>query len=238
MASLQGGKKMYGKTFCPLPNRLLCQFVVASFSLTTLAQAPSTADWNDDALNLHLSYPSDLTGANSSRVMHNGNLALFGVPADTDPNLAAAVHCLRPTLLLELPPGSASASLLLAELNIDCLTPADQANAKNLLIPMAEAVTKVPGMKTLAQSAWYNIGSQKVYMAGAEGQPSSQPVYAMGLATNWNNHLLVFYFSASTVEMLDRITKTTVRFGRSAAAAPLYPLNIVNASAPPSSPSQ
>jgi hypothetical protein len=50
----------------------------------------------------------------------------------------------------------------------------------------------------------------------------------MGLSTNWNSHLLVWYFSSSSVDTLNRITKTTVRFGRDQ-AAPLYPLTIGNA---------
>jgi hypothetical protein len=45
----------------------------------------------------------------------------------------------------------------------------------------------------------------------------------MGLSTNWNSHLLVWYFSSNNIDTLNRITKTTVRFGR-AEAAPLYPV--------------
>jgi hypothetical protein len=65
----------------------------------------------------------------------------------------------------------------------------------------------------------------------AAAQMSAQPTpafYLMGISTNWNSHLLVWYFSSSTVDMLNRITKTTVRFGRDQ-AAPLYPLSIANA---------
>ena len=53
----------------------------------------------------------------------------------------------------------------------------------------------------------------------------------MALSTNWNNHLLVWYFSANSIDTLNRITKTTVRFGR-AQAAPLYPVAIGNANHP------
>jgi hypothetical protein len=76
-------------------------------------------------------------------------------------------------------------------------------------------------------------------MAAAQGQPQAQPLpadpqllaqpplYTMGLSTNWNNHLLVWYFLSNNIDILNRITKTTVRFGRDQ-AAPLYPLTIGN----------
>jgi len=135
---------------------------------------------------------------------------------------------------------SVSATILLAELDINCLTPEQQTKATNLLSDMAEIVTKVPGMKSLAQPATYTIGWQKIHMAVAQGQPQAQPnpvdpqlsgqlpLYTMGLSTNWNSHLLVWYFSSNSIDTLNRITKTTVRFGRDQ-AAPLYPLTIGNA---------
>jgi hypothetical protein len=49
----------------------------------------------------------------------------------------------------------------------------------------------------------------------------------MGFATNSNNHLLVWYISSTNVDTLNRLTKSTVRFGRSD-AAPLYPVNVIN----------
>jgi hypothetical protein len=128
---------------------------------------------------------------------------------------------------------SVSATILLAELDINCLTPEQQNKATNLLSDMAEIVNKVPGMKSIAQPATYTIGWQKVHMAAAQGQPqttNSTPsqLYTMGLSTNWNSHLLVWYFSSNNIDTLNRITKTTVRFGRDQ-AAPLYPLTIGNA---------
>jgi len=127
-----------------------------------------------------------------------------------------------------------NATILLAELDIDCLSD-QQSKSTTLVADMAEIVTKIPGMKPIVQPAWYNIGWQKVHMAAAQGQPPSQPdpanpqapaalpVYTLGLSTNWNNHLLVWYFSSNNIDTLNRITKTTVRFGR-AEAAPLYPV--------------
>ena len=193
--------------------------------------------------------------------MHDGHLSLFGISGASDPKLAEATYCLRPVLLLELPqspsrlnakvePGAdggtsvttsptVSATILLAELDINCLTPEQQNKATNLLSDMAEPVNKAPGMKSNTQPATYTIGWQKVRMASAQGHPQSQaspadpqlsgqlPLYTMGISTNWNNHLLVWYFSSNSVDTLNRITKTTVRFGRDQ-AAPLYPLTIGN----------
>ena len=103
---------------------------------------------------------------------------------------------------------------------------------------VAEIVNKVPGMKSTAPPATYTIGWQKIHMAAAQGQPQSSPadpqlsgqmpLYTMGLSTNWNSHLLVWYFTSNSIDTLNRITKTTVRFGRDQ-AAPLYPLTIGNA---------
>jgi hypothetical protein len=131
-----------------------------------------------------------------------------------------------------------TATILLAELDVDCLSE-QQSKSTNLLADMAEIVTKVPGMKPIAPPSWCTVGYQKVHMAAAQGQPQPdsadpQPVgpfqlYTMGLSTNWNSHLLVWYFSSNSIDTLNRLTKTTVRFGR-AQAAPLYPLAVGNAS--------
>jgi hypothetical protein len=232
----------------------------AVVSLMAAAQtpAPNTTEWENEALKLRLFYPSDLVKGDAAEIMRDGRLTLFGVAGASDPKLAEATHCLHPVLLLELPqspsklnatvePGfgsdtrvtttsSVSATILLAELDINCLTPEQQNKATNLLSDMAEIVNKVPGMKSIAQPATYTIGWQKVHMAAAQAQPnpvdpqlSGQPsLYTMGLSTNWNSHLLVWYFSSNNIDTLNRITKTTVRFGRDQ-AAPLYPLTIGNA---------
>jgi hypothetical protein len=249
-----------------LRTRTAIAFLFASvLSLPASAQtpAPNTTEWENEALKLRLFYPSDLMKADTEQVMHDGRLDLAGVSGATDQKLVETTRCLRPVLLLELPqspsklngkvePGfaggmratttpSVSATILLAELDINCLTPEQQNKATNLLSDMAEIVNKVPGMKSIAQPAIYNIGWQKVHMAAAQGQPQAQlypadpqlsgqlPLYTMGLSTNWNNHLLVWYFTSNDIDTLNRITKTTVRFGRDQ-AAPLYPLTIGNAS--------
>jgi hypothetical protein len=243
---------------------ILILFAAAlSFFLRAQAPAPNTTEWENEALKLRLFYPSDLVKADTEQVMHDGHFTLFGVSGASDPKLAEATNCLRPILLLEhvespsrlnakVEPGfdggtrittspSVSATILLAELDINCLPP-EQQKATNLLTNMAEVVTKVPGMKSIAQPATYTIGWQKVHMAAAQGQPKSSPadpqlsgqpqLYTMAISTNWNNHLLVWYFSANDIDTLNSITKTTVRFGN-AQAAPLYPLTISNATPSP-----
>jgi hypothetical protein len=229
--------------------------VVLSLSATAQTPAPNTTEWESEALKLRLFYPSDLVKGDAAEIMHDGHLTLFGISGTTDPKLAEATRCLRPALLLELPQSSApqttksqptadgstqitvtpavTATILLAELDIDCLNSEHESKSTTLLSDMAEIVTKVPGMKSIAPPATYTIGWQKIHMAAAQGQPqapNSAPsqLYTMGLSTNWNSHLLVWYFSSNSIDTLNRITKTTVRFGRDQ-AAPLYPLTIGNA---------
>src|SRR5580704_10625456 len=216
---------------------VIALFFVTVLSLSARAQtpAPNTTEWENEALKLRLFYPSDLVKADPAQVVHDGQITLFGI---SDQKLAEATHCLRPVLLLEAPKDSTNAAtILLAELDVNCLTPEQQNKATNLLSDMAEIVNRVPGMKSIAPPATYTIGWQKVHMAAAQGQPQGQPetsnaapspLYTMGLSTNWNSHLLVWYFSSNSIDTLNRITKTTVRFGRDQ-AAPLYPLTIGNA---------
>jgi hypothetical protein len=238
------------------PRTLVATFVLAALSLTAAAQtpAPNTTGWESEALKIRLFYPSDLVKGDPEKILHDGHLTLFNVD---NPKLAAETHCLRPALLLELPQSgpvqttetqaaedgptrvtvkpTITASILLAELDIDCLNAEHESSSTTLLSDLAEIVIKVPGMKSIAQPAWYNVGWQKVHMAASQGQaqPSqpadpatptvTQSLYTMGISTNWNSHLLVWYFSSNNIDTLNRITKTTVRFGR-AEAAPLYPL--------------
>lgn len=244
------------------PRTLAVAFLTAvlSFTATAQAPAPNTTEWDNDALNLRLFYPSDLDQSDAAQVMHNGNFTLFGISGAADPRLAEVTHCLRPILLLRRPQSgppqttntqptpdggaqvtitpAATATILLAELDVNCLSE-KQSNSTNLLADMAEIVTRVPGMKSIAPPSSYTIGYQKVHMAAGQGQPHPDPpdpqpvapfqLYTMGLSTNWNSHLLVWYFSSNSIDTLNRITKTTVRFGR-AQAAPLYPVPISNAS--------
>jgi hypothetical protein len=235
---------------------------VLSLSATAQTPAPNTTEWENEALKLRLFYPSDLVKGDAAQIMHDGQFTLFGISGTADPKLAEATKCLRPALLLELlespsrlnakvEPGfgggtrvtttpPVSATILLAELNVECLNAEHESNSTTLLADMAEIVNKVAGMKSIAPPATYTIGWQKVHMAAAQGQPQAQPypadpqlsgqlpLYTMGISTNWNSHLLVWYFSSNSIDTLNRITKTTVRFGRDQ-AAPLYPLSIGNA---------
>ena len=238
------------------PRTVVVSFFLVVLSLAAAAQtpAPDTTQWESEALKLRLSYPSDLIKADPEKVLSDGHFTLFNV--DT-PKLAVETHCLRPALLLELPHSgpaqttetqptadggthvtikpAITASILLAELDIDCVNAEHESSSTTLLSDLAEIVLKVPGMKSIAQPSWYNVGWQKVHMAAAQGQAQPtqpadstnpavpQSLYAMGISTNWNNHLLVWYFSSNNIDTLNRITKTTVRFGR-AEAAPLYPV--------------
>jgi hypothetical protein len=220
---------------------VITALIAAALTLSTQAQtpAPNTTEWENEALKLRLFYPSDLIKGDAAQVMQDGRLTLFGIASASDPKLAEATHCLRPVLLLNLPQPAepqtpaVTATILLAELDVNCLTPEQQNKATNLLSDMAEIVNKVPGMKSIAQPATYTIGWQKLHMAASQGQPRTpnaapSQLYTMGLSTNWNSHLLVWYFSSNNVDKLNSITKTTVRFGRDQ-AAPLYPLTIGNA---------
>jgi hypothetical protein len=206
-------------------------FALCTLSLPALAQSPLT-EWHNDTLNLRFSYPSDLTQADPSQALHDGQLTLLCISGASDPAASSTTRCLRPNLLAQ----SSTATILLAELDVTCLTPEQQSNAKSLLADMAELVAKVPGMTSIAQPAWYNVGWQKIHMAAAQGSPQAsaptdptpQRLYTMGFSTNWNNHLLVWYFSSTDIQTLNRITKSTVRFGRST-AAPLYPSPINDA---------
>jgi hypothetical protein len=240
----------------PFKTRTMAVCAVAAFlCIAAKAQtpAPNTTEWENEALSLRLFYPSDLVKADPAQLMHDGHLVLFGV---SDPKLAEATRCLRPQLYLELPQSgpaqttttkptpngdtrvtitpATTATLVLAELDIDCLNAEHESNSTTLLADLAEVVNKVPGMMPIAQPSWYNVGWQKVHMAAAQGQPGQRPngllqLFTMALSTNWNNHLLVWYFSSNSIDTLNRITKTTVRFGR-AQAAPLYSVSIGTAS--------
>jgi hypothetical protein len=235
---------------------VLAVFLSAA-AVSAQAPGPNQTEWENEALKLRLFYPSDLVKADATQVMQDGHFTLFGISGTADPKLAEATRCLRPMLLLQLPPSgpaqttaaqpapngdtkvtvtpAITATILLADLDINCLSE-HQFNSTNLLNDIAEIVTKVPGMQSIAQPSTYNVGWQKVHMAAAQGQPqpqadSTQPqaapaatpqqLFTMGLSTNWSNHLLVWYFSSNNIDTLNRITKTAVRFGR-AEALPLY----------------
>ncbi len=213
-----------------IPQRFI-GLLLSVLCVPTFAQAPLT-EYANEQLNLRFSYPSDLTKADSTEALKDGHLAIPGISGDIGPALGAMTGCLRPDLLAK----SATATILLAELDVTCLTAEQQGKAKDLLGDMAELVNRVPGMASIVQPAWFNVGWQKVHMAAAQGLPqvasaadaAPTRLYTMGFSTGWNNHLLVWYFASTDIQTLNRITKSTVRFGRSA-AAPLYPSPINDA---------
>jgi hypothetical protein len=217
-------------------RKVALAFFLVLNALAAKAQtpAPNTTEWENEALKLRLFYPSDLAKGDTEQILHDGRLVFPGVSGATDPKLAGGTRCLRPALFLQLPsaaPAQTTASVLLAELDINCLNAEHESVSTTLLNDMADLVAKVPGMKPTTPPSTYTIGWQKVHMAAAQGQPqdaASGQLFTMGISTNWNSHLLVWYFTSNSIDTLNRITKTTVRFGRDQ-AAPLYPLSIGNA---------
>ena len=148
------------------------------------------------------------------------------------------------TVTVRITPATA-ATILLAELDPTCLASAEAASNHKELPEMARQLLLTPGMNTLAQPTPYTIGRQRVVMAAAQGHPPQAPgpgadavqpatpsaftLFTMAVATTWNNHLLVWFLTSNQIATLDQLSKSTVRFGREA-AAPLYPLTLGNAS--------
>lgn len=128
-------------------------------------------------------------------------------------------------------------TILLAELLLECLTPQQQAQVKPMQLEtgMVHLVTEIPGMRPTMQPAMYLVGKQKMLMAGAQGVPKvaedadtpADPLfsYTTGFSTNWNNHLLVWYFSSNSAATLNRMTHSMVKFGNNP-AIPIYPLQV------------
>ena len=100
---------------------------------------------------------------------------------------------------------------------------------------MLSLLPKVPGMHAVIQPTMYLLDKQKIYMAGAQGLPKFEVdpdvpmdpllTFTLGFATNWNNHLLVWYLSANNHNTMDRMTKSVVKFG-SQVPMVLYPLPV------------
>ncbi|WP_263381862.1 hypothetical protein [Granulicella arctica] len=227
----------------------------AGLTLSGFAQTPALKEWSNDQLNLHFSYPSDLVEREPKIAVQDDHLYLFGVQADEDPQLAAVTKCLRPKLLLELPGSEVTpdaqakgdfdrstqvtirvppaATIMLAELNVECMLP-EKTMPKDLQEGMAGIVYRLPGMHPMMTPARYTIGSQMVHVAASQGQPlqgldaqsaRALRIFTMGIGTNWNNHFLVWYFASNSTPILNRITKSTVQFGK-AKPFPMYPVQI------------
>jgi hypothetical protein len=214
-------------------------------------------EWNSQSLDLTFKYPADLVRRDPVEAMKDEHLMLYGIPGGQVQELAAATHCLRPLLSLELPTsggtvdkieekqpdGSTKVTLkpallgtiLLAELDIDCMTPEQQVMAHDLQTGMLTLLAKVPGMHAMMQPSMYLVGKQKMHMAAAQGLPkvetdsgsSVDPLfsYTMGFTTSWNNHLLVWYLSSNSFLTLNRMTKSVVRFGNQKPDV-LYPMTV------------
>ncbi len=227
-----------------------------------MAQIRSTAQdtqtaWHSDSLDLEFRYPADLVRLDPVEAWKDEHLMVYGIPGGQVRRLAASTACLKPMLSAELPTSGGLAtktehrnpdgsttftikpallgSLLLAEVDFDCLKPELQAKPFDPMTEMLSLLPKVPGMHTTLQPTMYLVGRQKIYMAGAQGLPqftmdADVPLdplltYTLGFATSWNSHLLVWYLSANNASTLNRMTKSVVRFGRESPAV-LYPLPI------------
>ncbi len=217
--------------------------------------SPDTTTFTSEALNLRFTYPSTLHETDPAQAIADGHLNVLGISADSDPALARATACLHPLLLAKTPESQTgvtstsetspdgvtrvqvtpltSATILLAELDLHCVVEQGKVNANDVLTRMAEVVEKTPRVSRILQPTSYNVNRQRVHIAAAQGQLKSEgetspfTIFTMGLSTNWNNHLLVWYFTSNNINMLDTVTKSTVAFGRQAPAV-LYPVHIRN----------
>lgn len=220
------------------------------------SQAAQVA-WRNDSLDLELKYPADLIRLDPVEAWKDEHLMVYGIPGGQLRRLAVSTVCLKPMLSAELdtsgglltktekknPDGSTTytlkpalvGSLLLAEVDLDCLKPELQLKNFDPISEMLSLLPKVPGMHAVLKPTMYLVGKQKVYMAGAQGVPKfsldpDMPIdplltYTMGFATSWNNRLLVWYLSSNNAKTMDRMTKSIVKFG-SEAPAVLYPLPV------------
>lgn len=240
----------------PLPLLALLLVPNMATSARSQAPAPpDTTTFTSEALKLRFTYPSTLHETDAAQVIADGHLNVLGISADSDQALARATACLHPLLLVKTPESQAgatstsetspdglthvqitpttTATILLAELDLHCVVEQGNADANDILTRMAEVVEKTPRMSRIIEPTSYNVDRQRVHIAAAqghlksEGETSPFTIFTMGLSTNWNNHLLVWYLTSNNISMLDKITKSTVAFGRQSAGA-LYPLHIRN----------
>ncbi len=243
-------------------GRLLAAGLIGlALTVSLGAQTPETTqiEWRSDALDLRFLYPGDFVLRDPAEALKDGHLMVFGIPGRQIPELADKTKCLKPLLELEIPTSGGEAdqtkvknpdgsftitikpallgTILLAELQINCIPPDQQVKVKGLDLEtgMVQLVTKVPGMRPTMQPAMYLVGKQRMLMAGSQGVPkvaedageAADPLfsYITGFSTNWNNHLLVWYFSSNSAATLNRMTHSMVRFGSNPPLA-IYPLQV------------
>jgi hypothetical protein len=234
---------------------LLAGILSTGLALSAAAQGAKAdqLEWSNESLNLRFMYPGELVRRDPAEALKDEHLMLYGIPGGQTKELADATRCLKPLLSLELPTSGGSitrtetknpdgsitvtmkpallGTILLADLDIDCMTPEQQVMAHDLQTHLVDVLGKVPGMHSVLQPSVYLIERQAMHMAAAQGQPISQDAdaptdpllsYTLAFSTSWNNHLLVWYFSSNNAGMMNRMTKSTVKFG-SASVATLYP---------------
>ncbi len=261
-------------TVC-VPASLLATFLGVPLALAQSANpVGDRKSFTSEALHLTFTYPSALEQRDVNEAMVDGHLTMPGLSTARGETKGSVAACLRPLLLARTPQPekasttmekpaadgsetvvtvtpSAMATLLLAELDPNCLSGAEQVSGRKELPVMAQQFLATPGMVAVANPASYTIGSQKVFMAAAQGHPETpapagsdaavQPtrtpftIFTMAVSTTWNSHLLVWLMSSNQIALLDQVSKSTVRFGRGA-EAPLYPQSMGNenpSAAPP-----
>ncbi|MEO6804030.1 MAG: hypothetical protein ABI197_12390 [Granulicella sp.] len=219
-------------------------------------------EWTNEALDLRFKYPADLVRRDPKDALDDEHLMVYGVPGGQTKEIATATGCLKPLLSLELPTSGGSiirtqtknadgsitvhmkpallGTVLLAELDVNCLSPAQKEIAGDLQTDMVSLLAKVPGMHSVLRPSQYMVDRQIVHMAGAQGQPlnpdTQEPAeallsYTLAFTTMWNNHLLVWYFSSNNAGMMNRMTKASVKFG-SGKESTLYPPTVRMANPP------
>jgi hypothetical protein len=246
----------------PATGTTTVQTDVQSEPLTEQMLRNDQLEWTNEALDLHFKYPADLVRRDPKDALNDEHLMVYGVPGGQTKEIATATGCLKPMLSLELPTSGGSiirtetknpdgsvtihmkpallGTVLLSELDVTCLSPAQQAMTKDLQASTVGLLAKVPGMHSVLQPSEYLMDRQMIHMAGAQGQPlnpdTQEPAeallsYTLAFTTMWNNHLLVWFFSSNNAGMMNRMTKATVKFGNSKEVT-LYPPTVRMANPP------
>ncbi len=173
--------------------------LVVACLASACGQAPATPSatttvFASDTLNLRFRYPALLEKRDAAQAMTDGHLAVPGLLNPAGAAQGSVAACLQPLLLAQTPEpagsshvneklsadgsetvvtvtAAAAATLLLAELDPNCLSGAEQVSGHKELPVMAQQFLATPGMAAAAEPASYSIGAQKVFMAAAQGHP-------------------------------------------------------------------
>ena len=203
-----------------------------------------TATYSNAQLALTFTYPANLIARDPLEAEEAGHRAHFGQPGSTDPEHRKAMKCLHPLLLLSTSPGEEtptlvphptpgapappSATLFLSEFDRACATPANRAN---LVGDLAQDILHLPGINPIDKPIWYTVGQQKVHFAAGTKDVVSpltlrpESLVFISLATEWNNHLLVWVIESNRLFLANRLARGAVAFGTQP-PVPLLPFQI------------